>query len=49
MPRKQQNQDSGTDQISTDSPPTFDGTQLELGIWLRRLLFAQYLLPNDLI
>ena len=49
MPRKQQNQDSGTDQSGTDSPPTFDVTQLELGIWLRQLLLAQYLLPNELI
>ena len=28
--------------------PTFDGTQLDMGIWLRQLLNCVHLLPSDL-
>ena len=51
MPRKAQkptDQNSDTD-IQSDSLPTFDGTQLDLGIWLRSLGNLQHLLPQDLV
>ena len=46
MPRrtpKQSDTDTDTDQL-----PQFDGTQLELGIWLRKLSDSQHLLPPEL-
>ena len=51
MPRKTakgSDQNSNTD-MSTDQLPTFDGTQLDLGIWLRTLGNLQHLLPQDLV
>ena len=35
------------DDIPTEQLPTFDGTQLNMGIWLRILLNCMHLLPPD--
>ena len=46
MPRRNQKPvDTDTD---TDQLPQFDGTQLELGIWLRKLSNSLHLLPPEL-
>ena len=44
---KQNSADNDTDQQS-DQLPTTDGTQLDLGVWLRKLGNSQHLLPSEI-
>ena len=48
MPGQKKKQVQPDTDISTDQLPTTDGTQLDLGIWLRRLSNSQHLLPQEL-
>ena len=50
MPRRSQKQNSQTDDTDQipDQLPTTDGTQLDLGVWLRKLSNSQHLLPPEL-
>ena len=48
MPRRTQKQNNQNDTDELDQLPTFDGTQLDLGIWLRKLENSQHLLPSEI-